>query len=120
MKKLLALLLAMVMVMGLAACGQKSETTPPADDQQQGDAQTPETPEEPAAGGEITLWTYPIGDWGKEDKVKAITDAFTADTGISVKVEYLAYADGDDKVNSAITAKNAPCRRSAAGRRPDP
>ena len=108
MKKLLALLLAMVMVMGLAACGQKSETTPPADDQQQGDAQTPETPEEPAGGGELTLWTYPIGDWGKEEQVKAITDAFTADTGISVKVEYLAYADGDDKVNSAITAKNAP------------
>ena len=59
MKKLLALLLAMVMVMGLAACGQKSETTPPADDQQQGDAQTPETPEEPAAGGEITRGPTP-------------------------------------------------------------
>ena len=108
MKKMLALLLAMVMVLGLAACGKKDDTPPPADDQTQSDTQTPETPEEPAAAGEITLWTYPIGDWGKEDKVKAITDAFTADTGISVKVEYLAYADGDDKVNSAITAKNAP------------
>ena len=108
MKKMLALLLAMVMVLGLAACGKKDDTPSPADDQTQSDTQTPETPEEPAAAGEITLWTYPIGDWGKEDKVKAITDAFTADTGISVKVEYLAYADGDDKVNSAITAKNAP------------
>ncbi len=108
MKKMFALLLAMVMVLGLAACGKKDDTPPPADDQTQSDTQTPETPEEPAAAGEITLWTYPIGDWGKEDKVKAITDAFTADTGISVKVEYLAYADGDDKVNSAITAKNAP------------
>ena len=110
MKKLLALLLAMAMVMALVACGGNKDTsTPPAENQEQGETQTPETPEEPAAGGgELTLWTYPIGDWGKEDKVKAITDAFTADTGITVKVEYLAYADGDDKVNSAITAKKAP------------
>ena len=108
MKKLLAILLAMTMVMALVACGgnsgQNSNDTPPAQDQPQ---DTPSDPA-PADGGEITLWTYPIGDWGKEEKVKAITDAFTADTGIAVKVEYLAYADGDDKVNSAITAKAAP------------
>lgn len=61
-----------------------------------------------AAGEEITLWTYPIGKWGDEAAVKALTDAFTADTGIKVKVEYLAYADGDDKVNTAIAAKNTP------------
>ena len=108
MKKLLALLLAMTMVMALVACGgnnnQGNNDTPPAQDQPQN------TPSDsaPADGGEITLWTYPIGDWGKEEKVKAITDAFTADTGITVKVEYLAYADGDDKVNSAITANAAP------------
>ena len=51
---------------------------------------------------------YPVGGWGDETKVKALTDAFTAETGISVKVEYLAYADGDDKVNTAITAGNQP------------
>ena len=33
---------------------------------------------------------------------------FEADTGIKVNVEYLAYADGDDKVNAAISAKGAP------------
>ena len=33
---------------------------------------------------------------------------FTAETGIAVKVEYLTYADGDDKVNTAITANKAP------------
>ena len=44
MKKMLALLLAMVMVLGLAACGKKDDTPPPADDQNQYDTQTPETP----------------------------------------------------------------------------
>ncbi|MCI8812086.1 MAG: carbohydrate ABC transporter substrate-binding protein, partial [Oscillibacter sp.] len=84
MKKLLAILLAMTMVMALVACGgnsgQNSNDTPPAQDQPQ---ENPSDPA-PADGGSITLWTYPIGDWGKEEKVKAITDAFTADTGISV------------------------------------
>jgi multiple sugar transport system substrate-binding protein len=52
----------------------------------------------------ITLWTYPIGKWGDEASVKKLTDAFTADTGISVTVEYLTYKDGDDKVNTALSA----------------
>ena len=57
---------------------------------------------------EISLWVYPVGNWGDEATVKALTDAFTAETGIKVKVEYLTYADGDDKVNTALTAKQAP------------
>ena len=75
---------------------------------QSSQAQAPAQGDTAGAAQEITLWTYPIGNWGKEDAVKALTDAFKADTGISVQVEYLAYADGDDKVNSAITANNAP------------
>ena len=105
MKKLLAILLAMTMVMALVACGgNQSNDTPPAQDQ------TQDTPGDsaPADGGEITLWTYPIGKWGDEATVKALTDAFTAETGVAVKVEYLAYADGDDKVNAALSAGNAP------------
>ncbi len=61
-----------------------------------------------ADASEISLWVYPIGNWGDEATVKALTDAFTAETGIKVKVEYLTYADGDDKVNTALTAKQAP------------
>ena len=96
MKKILALLLALMMIFALAACGQQAAPAPAAS----GDTG--------AAGTEITLWTYPIGKWGDEATVKALTDAFTAETGIAVKVEYLTYADGDDKVNTAITAKQAP------------
>ena len=105
MKKILAFLLAAVMVLSLAACGGSASSAPadstPADS----------TPADQAPAGDgttITLWTYPIGKWGDEAAVKALTDAFTAETGIAVQVEYLAYADGDDKVNTAITAGNAP------------
>ena len=96
MKRILALVLALAMIFTLAACGEKKQ--PATDDK---DTDGPATTS-------ITLWTYPVGNWGKEEDVKALTDAFKADTGIDVQVEYLAYADGDDKVNTAITAGKAP------------
>ena len=96
MKRILALVLALAMIFTLAACGEKKEPAPD-------DKGTDET-----TATSITLWTYPVGNWGKEEDVKALTDAFKADTGIDVQVEYLAYADGDDKVNTAITAGKAP------------
>ena len=57
MKKLIAMLLALVMVLSLCAC---TVTT---------------VDENPNAGGtetvEITLWTYPIGGWGDQATVDA-------------------------------------------------
>ena len=114
MKKIIALLLALSMTLALVACGGGKNN---ADKDQQPGNTAGDTNKEPAGdtnkepagdAGEITLWTYPVGKWGDEAAVKAMTDAFTADTGIKVKVEFLAYADGDDKVNTAITAKAAP------------
>ena len=85
MKKLLALTLALVMVFALAAPTAFADAT------------------------EISLWTYPIGKWGDEATVKAFTDAFEAETGIKVNVEFLAYGgDGDNKINTAISAGQAP------------
>lgn len=125
MKKLLALLLIGAMTLSTVACGSsapaaeevKPETKEeaPAAAEEEAPAAEEEAPaaeEEVSAGGdaasEITLWTYPIGKWGDEATVKGLTDAFTAKTGIAVNVEFLAYADGDDKVNTAITAGQAP------------
>ena len=101
MRRFLAIALTLAMVLSLAACGgsKKEETTTT----EGGDAQ-----ESTADSTGITLWTYPIGGWGDENAVKELTDAFEAETGIKVTVEYLAYADGDDKVNAAITAGKAP------------
>lgn len=115
MKKIIALLLALSMTLALVACGggnnKNTDKDQPAGNTAGDTNKEPagDTNKEPAGdAGEITLWTYPVGKWGDEAAVKAMTDAFTADTGIKVKVEFLAYADGDDKVNTAITAKAAP------------
>ena len=102
-KKSLSLLLAGSMALSLVACGQKEEPAGSSPAASSPAASTPST-----ATQEISLWTYPIGGWGDEKQVTALTDAFLADTGIKVNVEYLAYADGDDKVNAAITANGAP------------
>ena len=85
MKKLLAILLALVMVFALAAPTAFADDTT------------------------ITLWTYPIGGWASPDVVDELIAGFeAANPGIKVQVEYLAYADGDDKVNTAIEGNAAP------------
>lgn len=58
---------------------------------------------------EITLWTYPIGNWGNAETVDQIIASFNAvHPEISVKVQYLDYASGDDQVTTAIEAKTTP------------
>ncbi len=109
MKKIIALLLALAMVLSLAACSvEKTEEPAPT---QAPVAEAPaatEAPAAPAAATELTLWTYPIGGWGNQETVDALMAKFEADTGIKVTVEYLTYADGDDKVNTAIEGNAAP------------
>ena len=109
MKKLIAMLLALAMVLSLGACTVEqapAETEAPAVSETEAPAVS-ET-EAPAAATEITLWTYPIGGWGNQDTVNALMAAFEAETGIKVTVEYLDYTNGDDKVNTAIEGGAAP------------
>ena len=88
MKKIIAMLLVLVMVMGLGACSVE----------QKNDEKV-----------SITLWTYPIGNWGNQETVDAlIADFQKANPNIEVKVDYLTYTDGDDKVNTAIEGGSAP------------
>ena len=111
MKKLFALLLVAAMVLGLTACGQPSTPSTNAQTQAPAPAGTtaPATTPAPAGDVSITLWTYPIGNWGKEDAVKALIDSFQkANPNIKVTVEYLDYTNGDDQVNTAIEGKKAP------------
>ena len=104
MKKLIAMLLALVMVLGLCACtvtDNSTPTDPAVDNGNEGGNE--------AAVTEITLWTYPIGNWGNQETVDALIAAFeAANEGIKVTVEYLDYQNGDDKVNTAIEGGAAP------------
>ena len=114
MKKIIALLLALVMVVGLCACSvSKTEETKPAATQAAENNASAETeaaaaaPE--AAPVEISLWTYPIGKWTDEATVSDLLADFNAAyPNITVKVEYLDYTNGDDKVNTAIEGGQAP------------
>ncbi len=113
MKKFMALLLALVMVLSLTACVVEqtpATTTPPQtnNNQTNPDASQPAGDNTVEPAKEITLWTYPIGGWGNQDTVDALMASFKEETGITVNVEYLAYADGDDKVNTAIEGGVAP------------
>lgn len=57
----------------------------------------------------ITLWVYPVGGWGNQATVSALLNDFhAANPNIQVTVDYLTYADGDDKVNTAIEGGAAP------------
>ena len=105
MKKFIALLLALVMVLSLAACSvEKTEETQAAETQ----AAAPEA-EATAETVEISLWTYPIGKWNDEATVSALLADFNAAyPNIKVNVEYLDYTNGDDKVNTAIEGGQAP------------
>ena len=109
MKKFIALLLALVMVLSLAACSvEKEEPAPAATEAPAAAEAAPEAPAEPVAASEITLWTYPVGQWGDQATVEALMEGFTAKTGIKVIVEYVDYQTGDDKVNTAIEGGVAP------------
>lgn len=85
MKKLLAVVLTAVMLLSLGVAVAAQETT------------------------EITLWTYPIGGWGKAEIVDGILENFNAMyPDIRVTVEYLDYTSGDDQVTTAIEAGTTP------------
>ena len=112
MKKILAMLLALVMVLSLAACSVEKapvetkapETQAPAANNDPVETKAPE-----AEKVEISLWTYPIGNWVDEATVASLIADFNAVyPNITVKVEYLDYTNGDDKVNTAIEGNQAP------------
>lgn len=122
-RKLMALALGCVMACSLVACGTKTDTTTTddqtadatddaKDDAATDDAATDDAATDDAAGGEatdITLWTYPIGNWGDAATVDGLLANFNeAHPEIHVTVEYLDYTNGDDQINTAIEGNQAP------------
>ena len=111
MKKILAMLLALIMVLSLAACSvEKAPEETKAPVAENNNNETPAETQAPQAEKvEISLWTYPIGNWVDEATVASLIADFNAVyPNITVKVEYLDYTNGDDKVNTAIEGNQAP------------
>lgn len=91
MKKLLALLLALLMTLSLAGCGKQAQED-----------------EEPAVI-ELTLWTFPAGDWGDPAAVETLLTQFNSVyPDIHVTVQCLDEATGDDKLSTAVDGGVAP------------
>lgn len=96
MKKMLAIAMAGIMTVSLAACSGEPAQQGGSTSNSQGST-------------EITLWTYPIGQWQKEETVNGFISEFNKEhKDIKVNVEYLDYTNGDDKVTTAIEAKTTP------------
>ncbi len=58
---------------------------------------------------DITLWTFPVGDFGKEDVVAGFLESFhEINPHINVHVEILDYATGDQRIEEAIASRKAP------------
>lgn len=117
-RKVMALALSCLMVLSVAACGK--DGNPANSNQVPGstgtDAGTGSSSQEVSQAEEestevtdITLWTYPIGNWGDSATVDGLIASFNAvHPEIRVTVEYLDYTNGDDQVNTAIEGKQAP------------
>ena len=108
MKKKMAMLLTASLAMtALAGCGTSVTTTTTNTPASETDAVSETGAGEAAA--DITLWTYPIGQWGDAATVDALISSFNeVYPDIHVTVEYLDYTNGDDQVNTAIEGGQAP------------
>ncbi len=97
MKKVLASICLLLSAVLLSSCsGSIPSIEPGNDDSQQEDA-------------ELTLWTFPVGNWGNPTAVSNILTGFHKKyPDIRISVEYLNYENGDEKINQAISDGNAP------------
>lgn len=124
-RKILAMALSCVMAFSLAACGGGNGGNDKKDDTQAEDSKGDDANADDADAGDdaegaddgasssgstdITLWTYPIGNWGDSATVDGLIASFNeAHPEINVTVEYLDYANGDDQINTAIEGGKAP------------
>lgn len=95
MKKIIAMLLALIMVCGLVACG--SSSAPAATNAPAADAPAAATP---AAAGKISIMASQ--DWIKDAEL-ALAEQFTAQTGIEVDYQIIPA----DQYPSVLTTKGS-------------
>ncbi len=110
MKKLLALLLALVMVVSLIACGeqkQPEETKAPAadnSDETKAPAQETEAPEEPVTLTMFNMYSDVAGTYAKDDVEKAIQDYVLETYNVNLQFLDAPYTVWSDAISTAINA----------------
>ena len=97
MKKLFAILMALVMVLSFAACGQE---------------EAPETPENPSEGNDEPAATGSVY-WlnfkpESDEALKEIAALYTAETGVEVKIETAASGTYSETLTAEMDKSNAP------------
>lgn len=95
MKRIYSLMLLLVSVICLGSCGGKASGEEPADSKPK--------------DVELSMWTFPVGNWGNPTTVSNILTSFHKEYPyIHISVEYLNYDNGDEKINQAVQDGCAP------------
>ena len=106
-KRLLAILLALVMLLSLAACGGTGETTEtqaPAGGNETAAAE--EAPQE--LSGEITFW-HSFTQGPRMEKIQAAADEFMElHPGVTITIETFSWADFYTKWTTGLASGNVP------------
>ena len=108
--KIVSLALLFVLCLNLAACQNSGDRNAPADQTAGGNAADTEHSDESGADPvEISLWTYPIGNWSNSTMIASLLADFNKQyPDIRVSVKYLDYNTGDSVVEEAIDKDEAP------------
>ena len=102
MKKLIALLLAAIMVLSLAACASSPAADQPANDQTTADTTTEETKtEDTAASGDVEVVTYYCSIGAYLNTLQAEVANWNETTGKEKGVEIQIISDINDYTNNA-------------------
>ena len=115
-RKALAMMLALCIVLSLAACGNKADapaSNPPAENSEPAAPESkPVENNEPSTNdltASLTLATYPVGKMTDETVVKGLIADFNAVyPNVKIDLIYLDYTNGDQTVNSMIEGNAAP------------
>lgn len=109
-RRFLSLALALALCLALAACQGGPVEKGPDRPAEGADAEAPadSAGKEPEPV-EISLWTYPIGNWSNSATIASLLASFNKQyPHIRVSVEYLDYNTGDARVEEAIARGEAP------------
>lgn len=97
MKKKVVLLGLLLSAILLSSCGSKTQNA------------APEEESGVQEDTELTLWTFPVGNWGNPTAVANMLAGFHREyPDVHISVEYLTYDNGDERIKQAVLDGNAP------------